>query len=265
MPNMEVNGTVLHYTLEGPENGDMVMLSNSLASNLSMWDAQIPVLTEAGYRILRYDSRGHGASATPEGPYSIPMLMDDALGLLDAMGIEKAHFCGLSKGGMVGQMLGTKHGDRFHSLTICDTSSHMPPPDLWDERIEMVRQGGMESVVDGTIDRWFTKEGQERIPDEVAKVRKMIMGTPVAGFNACCAAIREMDQRESIRGISLPVLVIVGEQDLSTPVEMSRRIQESIPNANLEIIPQAAHFSNVEQPGQFNQALTGFLRMHGTD
>ncbi len=265
MPNIEANGTVLHYTLEGPENENVVLLSNPLGSNLTMWDLQIPELTAAGYRVLRYDSRGHGSSAAPEGPYNMPMLADDAVGLMDALGLDRVHFCGLSMGGMTGQMLGTNHGNRFHSLTLCDTSSHMPPPDLWDERIEMVRQGGMESVVDATIGRWFTKEGQERLPDEVTKVRKMILDNPVEGFSACCHAIQVMDQRESIRAISLPVLVIVGEQDPSTPVEMARQIQESIPGAELKIIPNAAHLSNVEQSEYFNRALIAFLQLHGTD
>lgn len=265
MPNIEINGTVLHYTLEGPENDNVVLLSNSLASNHTMWDPQIPELTAAGYRVLRYDSRGHGSSAAPKGPYSMTMLADDAVGLLDALGLDRVHFCGLSKGGMTGQMLGTNHSHRFHSLTLCDTSSHMPPQDLWEERIEMARQGGMESVVDATIDRWFTKEGQQRLPDEVAKVRKMILNTPVEGFSASCHAIQDMDQRESIRAISLPVLVMVGEQDPSTPVEMARKIQENIPGAELEIIPEAAHLSNVEQSEYFNRALIAFLQQNRTD
>lgn len=260
MPLMEVNGTTLHYRFDGPEHGPIVMLSNSLASDLTMWDLQVPRLVRAGYRVLRYDSRGHGQSAVPEGPYSIEMLTDDAVGLMDALGLGKVHFCGLSKGGMVGQILGTRHSDRLISLTLCDTAAHMPPPEIWDERIRSVPKSGMAGVVDATIDRWFTKAGQERLPAEVEKVRQVILTTPVEGYCACCAAIRDMDQRESIRAITTPTLVIVGEQDPATPVQAARLIHERIAGSELVILPEAAHFVNVEQVEAFNDALLGFLR-----
>ena len=263
MPHAEVNGTSLFYRLDGPEAGATVMLSNSLASNLAMWDPQIAALTSAGYRVLRYDSRGHGQSAVPAGPYTIEMLAADAVALLDALHIEKAHFCGLSKGGMVGQMLGTRHPERLQSLVLCDTSSYLGPKDMWNDRINTVRANGMEGFAGPTIDRWFTKPGQERLADEVAKVRQMIVTTPVEGFCACAEAIREMDQRESIRAITTPTLVIVGEQDPGTTVEMARGIQAAIPGAGLEIIPQSAHLCNIEQPAAFNGALIPFLQSHG--
>jgi 3-oxoadipate enol-lactonase len=260
MPQAEANGTTLHYEFDGPEGGPVVMLSNSLASNLTMWDLQMPALTGAGFHVLRYDSRGHGRSAAPQGPYSIEMLADDAAGLMDAVGVAEAHFCGLSKGGMVGQMLGTRHAGRLLSLALCDTTAHMSPPDAWNERIEAVRGGGMAAVVDATLDRWFTKPGQARLPDEVAKVREMVLGTPVEGFCACCEAIREMDQRESIRGITARTMVVVGEQDPGTTVEMARFIHERIPGSKLAVLPDSAHFCNVEQADAFNETLLGFLK-----
>ncbi len=261
MERIDVNGTSLHYRIDGPSSGPTVMLSNSLASNLTMWDPQVPALTGAGFRVLRYDSRGHGQSAAPEGPYSMEKLADDAVALMDALELDKVHFCGLSKGGMVGQMLGTNRGDRLISLTLCDTAAHIPPPESWDERIAAVSAvGGMGNVVDAILERWFTKPGQARMPEEVAKVREMILATPVVGFSACCMAIREMDQRESIRAITTPTLVIVGEQDPGTTVEMARFIHERIEGSKLVILPEAAHLSNVEQSEGFNAALLDFLQ-----
>ena len=259
MPLLNVNGTTLHYRIDGPEHGPVVMLSNSLASDLTMWDLQIPELVENGYRVLRYDSRGHGRSALPEGPYSIELLTDDAVGLMDALGLDKVHFCGLSMGGMVGQMLATRYADRLVSLTLSSTSAHIGPREIWDERIELVRESGMNAVADATIDRWFTKAGQKRLPAEVEKVRQMILNAPAAGFCACCVAIRDMDQRESIRAISTQTLVVVGEHDPGTPVAASELIHGRITASKMKIIPDAAHFVNVEQAAAFNSVLFEFL------
>lgn len=261
MPAMDVNGTTLHYQFDGPEQGPVVMLSNSLASNLSMWDPQIPALTGAGFRVLRYDSRGHGQSAAPQGPYTMEMLGGDAVGLMDALGLEKVHFCGLSKGGMVGQILGAKNGGRLLSLALCDTSAYMGAgAATWDERMAAVRENGMAAVVDATIERWFTAPGRQRLPEDVEKVRQMVLNTPVEGYCACSEAIKVMDQRESIRAITTPTLVIVGEEDPGTTVEMAREIHERIPGSSLVILPEAAHFSNVEQSEGFNKALLDFLQ-----
>lgn len=264
MPQAQVNGTALNYQLDGPERGPVVLLSNSLASNLSMWDPQVAMLVGAGYRVLRYDSRGHGQSAVPAGPYSMGMLTADAVGLLDALGLEKVHFCGLSKGGMVGQMLGTHHTDRLISLMLCDTAAQMPPPEIWDTRMEAAREKGMAGLVDAFIDRWFTKPGQARLKAEVEKVRRMILATPVEGFCACCAAIREMDQRETIRAISTRTLVLVGEQDPGTPVSAAEFIHQRIAGSQLRVIRDAAHFVNVEQAAVFNEALLTFLGKGGS-
>lgn len=259
MPLAEVNRTTINYRFDGPEDGPVVMLSNSLASDLTMWDKQIPALVEAGYRVLRYDSRGHGQSSVPEGPYSIEMLASDAVGLMDALGLEKVQFCGLSKGGMVGQMLGTQYSDRLTSLVLSSTSAYISPREIWDERIETVQKGGMRAVVDATIDRWFTKAGQDRLPSDVKKIRRMILNTPVKGFCACCAAIRDMDLRDSIRSISTRALLLVGEKDPGTPVSAAELIHGRIASSKLRIIPEAAHFINVEKTSVFNEALLEFL------
>ena len=259
MPYAEVNGTTLHYRFDGPEQGPVVMLSNALASDLNMWEFQVPAFVEAGYRVLRYDSRGNGHSAVPDGPYSIELLAADAVGLMDAFDLEKVHFCGLSKGGMVGQMLGSQFGDRLLSLILSSTAAHMTSREMWDKRIETVRKRGMAVVVDATIDRWFTKAGQIRLESSVEKVRRVILNTPVEGFCACCAAIRDMDQRESIRAVSTQTLVMVGEHDSGTPVSAAEHIHQGITSSELTIISNAAHFVQMEQSSIFNQALLEFI------
>lgn len=260
MPFVESNGTTLNYRFDGPAQGPVVMLSNSLASNLTIWEFQVPALVDSGYRVLRYDSRGHGLSAVPEGPYSIELLTADVIGLMDSLGLEKVHFCGISMGGMVGQTLGTRYGDRLISLVLCSTSAHIAPREIWDERIETVRKHGMGAVADATIDRWFTKDGQERLHEEVEKIRQMILNTSIDGFCACCAAIRDMDQRKSIRTITTQTLVVVGEKDLGTPVSAAELIHERIPFSALRVLSDAAHFLHMEQASAFNHELLEFLK-----
>jgi len=254
-----VNGTTIHYRFDGPETGSVVMLSNSLASNLTMWDNQIPALKAAGYRVLRYDSRGHGQSAATPGPYSIAMLAADVVGLLDFLHLGKVHFCGLSLGGMVGQVLGASYGDRLLTLTLCDTSALPPQPEIWDERIASVMKNGTKILVDTAIDRWITKAGQKRLPREAEKARQMILNTPAVGYCGCGAAIRDLDLRESIRSIKTRTLVIVGDEDEGTPVSAAEFIHGQIVGSKLMIIPAAAHLSNVEQAEIFNAALLEFI------
>ncbi len=260
MPELQTAATQIHYLLEGPLDGPVVVLSHSLGANLAMWDAQVPTLTAAGCRVLRYDHRGHGQSAVPPGPYTISRLAGDVIDLLDSLDLEKVHFCGISMGGMVGQELGAQHGDRLHGLILCSTAAHMPPPEAWDERIRTVCAQGMAAVADATIDRWFTKPGQARLPDPIRKIREMILHTSVDGFSACCAAIRDMDLRETIRAISCPTLILVGEHDPGTPVTAARFIHERIESSRLQVIAEAAHLANVEQADVFNQALGDFLK-----
>lgn len=259
MPHAPVNGIQLYYEASGREDAPPLLLSNSLASNLHMWDPQMPAL-EPRFRVIRYDSRGHGRSDAPLGPYSIEMLTEDAVGLLDHLDIEKTHYCGLSKGGMVGQWLATLHQDRVDRVILCDTACYMGPPDLWQDRIEAVEAQGMPGVVDATIDRWFTEPFRTTGADAVAEVRGMILNTPVQGFVGCCQAIQAMDQRETIGAITAPVLVIVGADDPSTTPDKAREIQQRIAGAELTILPDAAHLSNIEQAALFNEAVLGFLR-----
>ena len=261
MPHVDANGVGHHYRWDGPEGGPVVMLSNSLASDLTMWEPQMPALTGAGYRVLRYDSRGHGDTAVPDGPYTMELLAADVVGLMDALDLERVHFCGLSKGGMIGQTLGAVHGNRMRSLTLCDTAAIREVP--WNDRIASARAGGMEAVVDGTLEIWITPEGRARMTEWMEHGRAMILNTPVEGFCASIAAVRDMDQRESIRAITTPTHVIVGEKDFGTTVEDARMIHERIAGSRLTIVPKAAHLSNVDQPEAFNEALLGFLKANG--
>lgn len=258
MPHVEVNGIRMHYRVDGPEDAPVVMLSNSLGTALGMWDPQMPALTQR-YRVLRYDSRGHGESDAPEGPYSMDMLADDALGLLDALGIERAHFCGLSKGGMVGQVLGARHGDRLISLTLCSTACYMPPPELWEERIRTVTEHGMRALADAVVERWFTEDFRSEPTIAVDSVRHMLLTTPPQGYAGCCAAIRDMDLRDVITDIRVPTLIVVGADDPATPPEKAEEIREHIPGARLEVIPEAAHLLNIEQDVAFTATLIAFL------
>jgi 3-oxoadipate enol-lactonase len=260
MPQIRVNDTSIHYGWDGPEAGPVVMLSHSLASDRKMWDPQVKPLVESGYRVLRYDHRGHGRSQVAPGDYSIEILAGDAIGLMDGLEIGKVHFVGLSMGGMVGQLLGATHGDRLLSLTLSSTASYMPPIELWQERIAAVGEHGLGAVADGTIDRWFTKAGQTRLPEAVRQIHATILATPVDGFCACCAAIRDMDLRGALGAISAPTLITVGEHDQGTPVSAAQFIHENIANSQLTIVSDAAHMLNVEQAALFNRTLLGFLQ-----
>jgi 3-oxoadipate enol-lactonase len=252
----------IHYQFDGPLDGPVVMLSHSLGIDLSMWDPQVPALTGAGYRVLRYDHRAHGRSGEPAGPYTLEQLAGDAVDLMDRLELEKVHFCGLSMGGMVGQLLGARYAGRLHSLILCSTSPHMPPPETWNDRIRTVREKGMAAVIDATIDRWITPAGQVRLPGQVQTIRRKLSETSVEGFTACCAAIRDMDLRPELPKIAPPPLILVGEHDPGTPVSTARFLHEQIPGSRLVVIDDAAHLQNVEQEEPFTRAVLAFLREH---
>jgi 3-oxoadipate enol-lactonase len=257
MPFAQGQGARIHYEIEGPADGPVLLLSNSLGTDLGMWSPQMPSLA-ARYRVLRYDSRGHGRSEAPEGPYTIDMLGQDAVAVLDAAGVERALFCGLSKGGMVGQWLGVNAPDRVGRLVLANTAAFIGAPEVWNQRIETVRAQGMAAIVPGVIDRWFTKPFQERAPDSVARIRDMLLATDPGGYTACCAAVRDMDQRQAISAIRVPTLVIAGRHDLATSPEQGRLIAETVPGARfLEL--DAAHLSNIEAEAAFTHALLDFL------
>lgn len=257
MPIRTINGEPFNIVVEGPADAPVLMFSNSLSSNLHMWDAQAAALKER-FRTIRYDSRGHGKSVAGKGPYSIAQLGADALAIMDALKLDKVHFCGLSKGGMVGQWLLTHHRERIGKAVLANTAARMPPPELWNGRIRNVSHNGMAAIVDATIERWFTKGFVERSPALVATVKAMIAATPAHGYCGCCAAIRDMDQRETIRSITNPVLLISGQHDPATTPAMMELLKERIKGAHWVSL-DASHISNIEQPEAFTRALAEFL------
>lgn len=254
------NGISMNYVFDGPAGAPVVTLSHSLATDLGMWEPTLPALTSR-WRVLRYDTRGHGQTEAPKGPYTLEQLADDALALLRALGIQRTHWVGLSMGGMIGQALALKAPQVLASLSLCDTSSRIPAEakPQWEERIRTAETKGMEPLVEPTLARCFTAPFRERRKGVVDRVATMIRTTPVAGYVGCCRAIAALNLTDRLGAIKLPTVVIVGEEDPGTPVAASKVIAEAIKGAQLEIIPAAAHLSNMEQPEVFNRALSGFL------
>ena len=262
MPFMQIDGVSLHYQLEGRDDAPCLVLSNSLGTDLGMWAPQMPALL-GHFRVLRYDTRGHGQSAVAPGPYSIEQLGNEVVALMDHLGIGAAHFCGLSMGGMTGMWLGANRPDRIGQLVLCNTAARIGTPESWNARIEMVNSEGMAAIVPAVIDRWFTPAFQQRAPHTVEIVRGMLLRMPAAGYTACCAAVRDMDQRDGFSRIRAPTLVIAGTQDMATPPADGRFVAEKIPGARyLEL--DAAHLSNFEQAEAFTENLIGFLAGHLT-
>jgi len=255
---VEVNGVDIAYRFDGPKDGHVLLAANSLMANSSMWDWNIPAFADR-YRVLRYDKRGHGSSGVAAGPYSIAQLADDVVGLLDALGIEKAHFMGLSIGGMIGQQLGARYPERMYSLSLCNTASEMPPRSLWEERFEIARTQGIAGLVDGTIKRWFTAPFIERAPQDIEKVRQMILGTDVNGYMACGSAVRDMAQSTMLLKIKTPTLVLSGRYDPACTVEQGTVLQRLIEGSQMVVLEDAAHLSNIEQPAAFNRTVREFI------
>jgi len=246
-----------HYRIDGPEGAPVVMLSNSLGTSLSMWDPQIAALA-ATHRVLRYDSRGHGQSEVTGGPYTIEQLARDALHVMNALGIDRARFCGLSMGGMVGQWLGANAPQRFAKLVLCNTAALIAPPEAWNARIDAVRNGGMAAIVDAVLARWFTAGFLAQATDAVAQTRAMLLATSAEGYTASCAAVRDMDLRASAARIAVPTLVIAGTYDVATPAADGRFLADRIKGARYVELA-AAHLSNVESAPAFSRALIEFL------
>jgi 3-oxoadipate enol-lactonase len=254
------NSIKVNYTLDGPASLPVVTLSHSLAADLTMWDPQMKALTQK-YRVLRYDTRGHGGTDAPGGPYTLEQLSEDARALLQVLGISRTHWIGLSMGGMIGQTLALSSPGLLQSLSLCDTSSRIPAEakPLWQERIKTAETQGMEPLVEPTIGRWFTAPFRETGKEVVDGIRARIRTTNPRGYAGCCAAISQLDLTDKISAIKVPTLIVVGEEDQGTPVAASRAIQAQIAGSQLEIIKSAAHLSNLEQPDEFTRIIASFL------
>src|SRR5262250_63266 len=242
---LKANGIEINY--EKQDRGPVVTMSHSLACTLHMWDEQATALA-GRYTVVRFDTRGHGQSSAPEGAYSLDQMCDDLKGLLDGLGIKETHFVGLSMGGMIGQTFALKHPTMIKSLVLCDTTSRYP-----------VAAKGMELMVAGTLERWFTAPCRARRRDVMERVGAMIRNTPPAGYVGCCHAIPKINVTDRLKELRCPTLVIAGEEDPGTPVEMAREIHSALPGSQLAVLRSASHLSNVEQPEEFNRALLGFL------
>jgi 3-oxoadipate enol-lactonase len=257
MAEIDADGCNIHVEVEGPQGAPVLMLSNSLGTDLSMWDDQVPAFTRH-FRLVRYDRRGHGRSDVPPGPYTMERLGRDVIAVIDALGIERMNWCGLSMGGMVGQWLGANAPERIEKLVLSNTSSYYPDKKVWDDRLRFARNNGIHAVATATMERWFTQGFRERAPNEIARMIAMFEKTNIEGYLACSAAVRDMDHRELLPKITAPTLVIAGRYDPATPPEMNQFIADHIPSARLAFI-DAAHLANVEQPQAYADTVLGFL------
>ena len=254
------NRISMEYELFGPEGAPTVVLSHSLGSSVIMWAPQLPQLA-LNFQVLCYDTRGHGGTAVPGGEYSLDMLGDDILALMDGLNFHQVHWVGLSMGGMIGQNIALRQSGRFKSLTLCDTSAQMPEEGRasWRERITMASEQGMEPLADPTMERWFTAAYLAEKPSSVDAIRDQFLATAPAGFIGCCHAIRTLDYLDQLHAIDIPTMIIVGADDMGTPVSASEAMRAEIPGAQLMVLEDAAHLSNIEQADAFNAALMGFL------
>lgn len=258
MPTINANDISVRYEIAG--EGPWLVLSHSLATDLTLWDDQMAALTPH-FRVLRFDTRGHGGSSAPDEPYDFAMLTADVLGLLDALGVARAHFCGISMGGMIAQHVALAAPERIERLVLVSTTSTYPPEAraMWAERISGVRENGIEPVVAPTLERWFTPPYRATHPKVMDRIGALIRATPAAGYIGSCLAIAALEVTDKLPALRCPTLVIAGADDAGTPPAMGKAIAERIPNARYELFPSASHLCNVERAAEFNAALCQFL------
>jgi len=257
MPIIQVADTRINYEIEGEPGAPALVLSNSLGASLEMWEPQMPVFS-GRFRVIRYDTRGHGRSDAPPGPYSIDQLGKDVQGLLDHLSIVHANFCGLSMGGAIGIWLGINAPERIDRLVLANTAAKIGTAEMWNARIEAVRKGGTASIAQAVLSRWFTPAMIEQPTPVVSQMRKTFERTSSDGYAACCAAVRDMDLRYSLGRIHRPTLVISGTEDLATPPADGRYLADHIDKARYVEL-DAPHLSNVQAAGAFSQAVVQFL------
>jgi 3-oxoadipate enol-lactonase len=255
---IKANGIEMSYRLDGPVDAPVLMLSNSLLTDYGMWDLQVPAFS-AKYRLLRYDTRGHGGTEASSGPYTIDLLAADALALLDALQIDKVDFLGLSMGGMIAQCLAAKHPSRLKRAVLCDTACHLPPESAWDDRIALAQDKGTAAFTKPMTERWLTQPYRESHPTQMEKMGAMISRTAVDGLVGCAHAIKKMNQADILANIKMPTLIVVGEQDVGTPVSAAEFLNRGITGSKLVVIKNAGHLPNIEQTEIFNRTVLEFL------
>ncbi|MEM9230616.1 MAG: 3-oxoadipate enol-lactonase [Pseudomonadota bacterium] len=260
MRRVELPGVVLNTAVDGPDGAPWIVLSNSLGASLAMWDPQMALLTRT-YRVLRYDTRGHGQSDAPPGPYSFDALIGDVLALMDHYRIEQAHFMGLSMGGMTGLGLALTDPGRFRGVICADGRADAPPPfrAMWDDRIAKVSQGGLEAIVEGTLASWLTDDWRMANPGPTEAIRKMVLSNAPDGYIACCEALKTLDYLKDLSHVSCPVLYIGGALDKGAPPEVMQAMAAATPGATYVQIAAAAHVANINAPEAFNAALARML------
>ena len=247
----------LFHEVHGPPDGPVVVLAGALGTDLTMWDAQVDPLVAAGFRVVRYDHRGHGRSPAPPGPYTLAELGGDLVTLLDHLGVARVSLVGLSLGGMVGMWLAAHEPARVERLVLCCTSARLGPPDMWLDRARAARESGMEPLADAAVGRWLTPSAD---PSLAERLRRMVAATPPEGYASCCDAIRTMTVEDDLSAITAPTLVIAGARDQATPPEHARRIVAAIPSARLAVVEEAAHLGNTERPAEFTELILEHLR-----
>ncbi|WP_027802127.1 3-oxoadipate enol-lactonase [Paraburkholderia dilworthii] len=259
MPYAAVNGTELHYRIDGNRHGNApwIVLSNSLGSDLSMWTPQVAALSKH-FRVLRYDTRGHGHSEAPKGPYTIEQLSGDVLGLMDTLKIARANFCGVSMGGLTGVALAARHANRFERMVLANTAARIGSPEVWVPRAARARTEGMLALSDAVLPRWFTADYIEREPVVLAMIRDVFVHTDKEGYASNCDAIDATDLRPETHGIKLPVLVISGTHDVAATPAQGRELAQAISGARYVEL-DASHISNIEKADAFTKTVIDFL------
>jgi 3-oxoadipate enol-lactonase len=249
----------LHYLLDGPADGPAVVLSPSLGTDVSMWEPQATRLAAAGFRVVRCDIRGHGASPVPNGPYELADLGGDLIALLDRLELERARLCGISIGGMVSMWVAARHPERVQRLIACCTSALIDPDKTYRQRAQLVRREGIEAIVEPVLARWVSPRFGERNPQVRDRLRERLLATPREGYAGCCEALADMDLRPDLPSIDAPTLVIAGADDPATPPAHGRLIADRIAGARFEVVADAMHLANVEQPQAVGELLQSFL------
>lgn len=258
MPMVHAGDFKINVEVSGRDDAPVLMLSNSLGTDLHMWDDQAKAFAEH-FRLVRYDHGGHGRSIGPQEPYTMEMLGKHVVAILDDLKIRKANWCGLSMGGMIGMWLGANASDRFDKLVLSNTGAYYADKTPWNDRMNFVEQNGLRAMAGPNMERWFTKDFREREPETMKRMTEMLVATPVHAYLGCSAAVRDMDHRPLLPKISLPTLVIAGKQDPATTPAMAEDLVRNIPGSKLATV-DAAHISNVEQPKVYAEIVLNFLR-----